>query len=341
MKNLLHTLKNYKTISIIGMDKNVGKTTTLNYILNETRGKFALGLTSIGRDGEEEDIVTSTHKPRIYIEKGTFVATSKNCFLDSDVTKEILAATGINTPMGEIIIFKALSDGFVQLAGPSFNYYLEYVCRELENLGCDIVIADGAISRKSLASPSVTKGTILCTGASLSKRMNKVVEDTAHTVKILSIENENDEEILRLSRHIMDTARIGIIDKNYKIKILNVMTALDASKDLVENLDENSKYVVINGILGDKLIENVMSSSDKYKGVTFLALDGTKLFLSKEILYRFGKSGGKIKVLSPINILCVTANPKSPYGYEFDKNRFLDSLRKEINLPVFDILGGD
>jgi hypothetical protein len=341
MKKLLHTLKKYKSISIIGMDKNVGKTTTLNYIINETEDNTILGLTSIGRDGEEEDVVTSTHKPRIYIRKNTYIATAKSCFLDSDVTKEIIATTGINTPMGEIVIFKALSDGYVQLAGPSFNYYLEHICSELQKLGCDIVIADGAISRKSLASPSVTKGTILCTGASLNKNIYKVVEQTAHSVKLLSTKPCENEEILKIAKEISSLSKVSIIDKHKNAKKLDVKTALDSSKEIIESLDEDSEYVVINGILGDKLLDNIMKNSTKYKGITFLVQDGTKLFLSKEVLYKFEKTGGRINSLSPINIICITANPKSPFGYEFDKDKFLGLLKSEIDLPVFDILGGE
>lgn len=341
MKKLLHTLKEYKSISIIGMDKNVGKTTTLNYIINETEDNTILGLTSIGRDGEEEDVVTSTHKPRIYIRKGTYIASAKSCLLDSDVTNEIIATTGINTPMGEIIIFRALSDGYVQLAGPSFNYYLEHICSELQKLGCDIVIADGAISRKSLASPSVTKGTILCTGASLNKNIYKVVDETAHAVKLLSTPVCENEELLKLAKEISNLSKVAIIDKYKNIKKLDVKTALDSSSEIIEALDEASDYVVINGILGDKLLDSIMKNSTKYKGITFLVQDGTKLFLSKEVLYKFEKTGGKIKVLSPINIICITANPKSPFGYEFDKDKFLNLLKSEIDLPIFDILGGE
>lgn len=341
MKKLLHTLKKYKSISIIGMDKNVGKTTTLNYIINEIEDNTILGLTSIGRDGEEEDIVTNTHKPRIYIRKNTYIATAKSCFLDSDVTKEIIATTGINTPMGEIIILKAISDGYIQLAGPSFNYYLEQICSELQKLGCDIVIADGAISRKSLASPSVTKGTILCTGASLNKNIYKVVEQTAHSAKLLSTPVCENKEILKLAKEISSYSKVSIIDKNKNIKKLDLKTALDSSKEIIEGLDEASQYVVINGILGDKLLDSIMKNSTKYKGVTFLVQDGTKLFLSKEVLYKFEKTGGRIKTLSPINIICITANPKSPFGYEFDKDKFLGLLKSEIDLPVFDILGGE
>jgi len=67
----------------------------------------------------------------------------------------------------------------------------------------------------------------------------------------------------------------------------------------------------------------------------------TKLFLSRETFYKFKNRGGIIKTINPINILCVTANPRSPYGYEFDKNRFSHELRKKLNVPVFDVIGGE
>jgi len=57
----------YESISIVGMAKNAGKTVTLNALLDEAyeNGKN-VGLTSIGRDGEKQDIVTQTEKPMIY-----------------------------------------------------------------------------------------------------------------------------------------------------------------------------------------------------------------------------------------------------------------------------------
>jgi molybdopterin-guanine dinucleotide biosynthesis protein len=330
-------LKKYNSLSIIGMDKNVGKTTTLNYILNEARGKITLGLTSIGRDGEEIDLVTSTEKPRIYVKKGSLIATAKNCFLNSDITKEILDNTSINTPMGEVIIFKALSDGYVELAGPSSNNYLKEICEKLKQLGLDLVIVDGALSRKTLASPGITDATILCTGAGLSRDINKVVDKTLHTVNLLSLDNEKNKEVLSLLKSIL---KVGVIYKDNTIKNLNIPTALDSSKEILENLNENSKYIVIKGVVVDKLLEDIMKGTDIYSEITFLVEDGTKLFLSKEVLYRFIKSGGNIKVINPIKIIGISINPKSPYGYEFDKNNFLDILRKNINLPVFDVIGG-
>jgi len=68
MKLLNLIQKKYKTISLVGMAKNCGKTTALNQIIMEAMDEnLVLGITSIGRDGEKQDIVTYTEKPLIYI----------------------------------------------------------------------------------------------------------------------------------------------------------------------------------------------------------------------------------------------------------------------------------
>ncbi len=123
--------------------------------------------------------------------------------------------------------------------------------------------------------------------------------------------------------------------------MLDVLTALESSKEIVEFLDETTSHVVIKGVVSDKLLEDIMTSTNEYKGVTFLVEDGTKLFLTRETLYKFKKQGGIIKTINKINIVCVTSNPKSPYGYEFDKHKFLDGLRNNLNVPVFDVIGGE
>ena len=315
MPSIFNMIREYESISIIGMNKNVGKTTTLNHILREARGRMALGLTSIGRDGEKIDGVTGTEKPKIYIQKGTIIATAKQCLLNSDITREILKTTGFNTPMGEIIICRAISDGYVDLGGPSVNSHMALICNELKRFGSKLVIVDGALSRKTFASPSITNATILSTGAAMSKSMVKVIDETSHIVKLLSLENEKDKVVLKIANEIFLSGKIGIILRDNSIKMLDVITALGSSKKIIELLDENTSYVVIKGVVTDKLLEDIMTSTNQYKGVTFLVEDGTKLFLTRETLYKFKKLGGIIKTINPINIVCVTSNPKSPYGY--------------------------
>lgn len=338
---ILELIRQYDSVSIIGMSKNVGKTTTLNQIIREAHGKFKLGITSIGRDGEELDLVTATAKPKIYIESGTVVATAKQCLLNSDITREILKTTGFNTPLGEIIICKALSDGYIDLSGPSVNSYMKEITKQLKKFGSDIVIIDGALSRKTFASPSITDATVLSTGAALSNNMNKVIEETSYAVKILSLESENDKKIISIAKKILLLANVGIIYKDNSYKVLDIATALASSKDIICCINCNVSHIIIKGVLSDKLLRDIMSVSNEYKDIVFLVEDGTKVFVQKDTLYRFQKQGGIIRVIAGINVVCVTANPNSPYGYEYDKVKFIECLRSSIDIPVFDVVGGD
>lgn len=87
---LLPLIEPYRSLSIIGMCKNAGKTTVLNRILSEMQetGK-TLGLTSIGRDGESVDVVTQTHKPGIYVREGTLIATAVEMLKYCDISREL------------------------------------------------------------------------------------------------------------------------------------------------------------------------------------------------------------------------------------------------------------
>ena len=336
MTNLLNNITKYSIISIIGLAKNVSKTTTLNYLIKNLKD-YKLGLTSIGRDGEKYDVITRLPKPRIFIKKGTIVATARQSFEESEVKMEILKTTEFNTPLGEILILKALSEGFIELAGPSINIYLQEICSELKNLGSDLILIDGAFDRRSYATPIISDATIVSTGASVSENMQNVINLTIHAIELLNLENEEDQEIIEISKDILKKSNIGIIDKQNSIILVDVLTSLDAAKDITEKLDENSKYIVIKGAITDKLLEDLMKSTDLYKGVIFLVEDATKLFLSKKVKEKFQNKGGILKVLNPINVIAVTINPTSPYGYQFDKNKFLNILKKNLNVPVYDL----
>ncbi|MFX1374200.1 MAG: hypothetical protein ACFFA0_00160 [Promethearchaeota archaeon] len=337
MVEFLKKLENIKIISIIGLAKNVSKTTTLNYIIRNIEEQYTLGLTSIGRDGEKYDVITELPKPQIFVKNGTYVVTAQKCFEESKIQFEIIKETGLNTPLGEILILKALTEGYVELAGPSINKHLLVICSELKNLGCDLILVDGAFDRRAYATPLISDATILSTGASVSRNMKDVIDLTIHTIKILNLEQEENLEITNISKKIFETSKVSIIDKTNVINYLKIETAIDAAQKIIENLNDNSQYVVINGAVTDKLLEDIMKSTQKYKGITFIVENATKFFLSKKTTEKFLKKGGILKVLNPINIIAITINPTSPYGYEFDKDKFLKSLQEKLQIPVYNL----
>ncbi|MCI7342919.1 MAG: hypothetical protein MSH33_03115, partial [Fusobacterium necrophorum] len=185
MINTYTFLKDHKRISIIGMEKNVGKTTLLNQLILDIADQKTLALTSIGRDGEEVDVVTSTHKPKIFVYPGTIVATARDCLANCDITKEILYTTNFTTPMGNIVVVRAITGGYVDIAGPSYNKQIKEILNIMESFGAEISIVDGALGRKSSAIGEVTDATVLATGAAFSLDMSKVIEETKKTTMLL------------------------------------------------------------------------------------------------------------------------------------------------------------
>lgn len=184
----VESILKYGSISIIGMEKNCGKTVVLNHILSRLADfNICTAVTSIGIDGETKDAVTHTVKPEITLHKGTLFATSASHYLTRHLQSEIIAMGADSTSLGQVVISRVLEAGKVLLSGPGDTPSLKRVIDQFHSLGADLVLVDGALSRKSLASPSVTEGMILCTGAALSLNIEQLVSLTKHTCNMINL----------------------------------------------------------------------------------------------------------------------------------------------------------
>ena len=86
---LISQIKKYNSISIVGMAKNTGKTTCLNYVLSKLKTEsYKVAVTSIGVDGEEKDILYDTLKPRITLFPGNIFVTSENHFDEKNLKQK-------------------------------------------------------------------------------------------------------------------------------------------------------------------------------------------------------------------------------------------------------------
>ena len=307
MKCLTELTAPYRTVSIIGMAKNAGKTTTLNFLIaNFRRQNISLALTSIGRDGEQTDVVTKTAKPEIFVFRGTLIVTTEQLLPLCDITKEILMLPDINTPMGRIVIVRALSDGFVQPAGPSITSQMS---RLLRRLPADKILVDGATSRKSPAGPGVTEAAILCTGAAVSRSKRDVINRTRHAVHILTLPKLKDERILAELQYITEETRA--IEKG---------------------------YIYFPGAVTDAAVLDLVMSGTDLKDVCLIAEDPSKIFIKPGTLDKLRIKQANLFVKTPIRLLALTVNPVSPYGIGFDAREFLENMRDAVSIPVYDVM---
>src|SRR3712207_9390961 len=89
--------------------------------------------------------------------------------------------------MGNIVVVRAITGGYVDIAGPSYNKQIKEILNIMERFGAEISIVDGALGRKSSAIGEVTDATVLATGAAFSLDMSKVIEETKKTTILLKI----------------------------------------------------------------------------------------------------------------------------------------------------------
>lgn len=329
----------YKIVSLIGMAKNAGKTMVLNHIIEAAiENHVKIGITSTGRDGESEDIVTKTEKPTIYVERGTIIATAKDLLLKCEAKVEILEVTPYTTSLGEVIIGKVRSSGLIQLAGPDVNAYMKDVVNKMLSYGAAIVLIDGAIDRKSVASPWIADAAILSTGAVISRNVEVVKNETLHQVELFQLEEVKCENIKKVADEIYERKGYAIVDKDGSVEELSIKTALNSGTIIGSAINEDSEFVILSGSLVERVITHIMDVCPYYKDVTFIVQDSTKIFIDRRSWRAFKSRGIKVKVLHPIKILAVTTNPYAPEGYFFEPQGFLQHMRQALSpIPVIDV----
>ncbi len=341
---LLDLIKDkYKIVSVVGMSKNAGKTVALNELITECdRGGVTLGLTSIGRDGESEDVVTWTHKPTIYVERGTLIATAEGLYELSQARLEILEITEFKTSMGAIMIAKAMSSGNIQLAGPCSNVDIRNVSERMLRYGADLVIVDGALDRISSASPAISDAAILSTGAVLSRNMDKVIEQSVHQVKLFSLPMIDDPEVEELARHMAFGRDIAVVHKTecgFETETLEIRTALGAGNKIADLVTEQTRYVLVSGSLVEKTLMDIAQRCRYFRDIVFIVQDATRIFVSSRSWQILLRKGLQVKVLDDINLLAVTVNPLAPEGYFFDPVSFRGRMQSFLEpLPVINVM---
>ncbi len=344
--NLLELVSDHhRIIAVIGMAKNAGKTVALNELIAQaSEHALGLGLTSIGRDGEKMDVVTSTCKPTIYVESGTLLATAEGLFDCSEARLELLEITDYGSPMGRILIARVIGPGNVQLAGPCTNTGIRDVSERMLAYGARLVLVDGALDRVSSASPAIADAAILSTGAVLSRDMNKVIEQTVHRVRLFQLQQVSEPWIKTVSDELGYAPGIVLIEEHeHRLERMDLpmKTALNAGSLIADAMNSSTRYVVISGALVAKTLLDIVQTTRNYKHVTFVVRDATRIFVDHRDWLRLQKLGVRVQVADPVDILAVTVNPYAPAGYFFEPIRFLEQLRDFLSpIPVFDVVHG-
>lgn len=324
-------ISNYNSISIVGLEKNTGKTECLNYILNRIKtkaNKFAI--TSIGIDGEKTDQVTKTDKPEISIPENMLFVTSEKHYMQRKLLSEIVDVDSKHTALGRLLTAKAIIEGKVLLSGPASTSDLKKIISKMNQWGVKTTIVDGALSRLSLASPAITDALILATGAAVSANIVQLVKKTEYVYKLITIK-QTEKEIANKLENIQNG--LWAIDDNGTVNDLKIPSVFMLEQYKNEVFKHGNKIYVA-GAISDKLLNFFRMQK---QNVELVIRDFTRVFASQEAYNMFVKKGGKISTVFASKLLAITVNPQSPSGYCLNSDKLISAMQKKIEIPIYDV----
>jgi len=318
-----------RRVALVGLAKNTGKTETLAAILAaHAQEGVTVGVTSIGRDGEERDVIDPRiAKPRVRLRRGSLVASTGALLRASGLTHERLVKTGVRTPLGEVVIARLQQEGAVEVAGPSAAADVRAVSEAMAGLGARQILIDGAIDRRAASAPAVAEGLVMATGAVLGEQLEAVVAATAEAV---------------------DLARLApFADGGDPPVPVPRSVALGAAAQEIAGLLRAHPKVhafALEGALSERFLEGVLEARQERAGreLVLVARDPTKVFLSRRGPRWYERQGLSLRVREPIELLAITVNPVAPQSHSFQPGQLREAIAAAVGeeIPVVDVREG-
>jgi hypothetical protein len=342
-----------RRLALVGLAKNTGKTVTLAALLRELESEGRLiGVTSVGRDGEERDVIdVRIEKPRVNLWAGSLVATTDGLLSVSGVSHTVLESTGVRTPLGRVLIARLRDRGAIEVAGPSAAEDVRAVGDAMLGHGAEQVLIDGAIDRRAASSPAVTDGLVMSTGAVLGDELGEVVSRTRDAVEVVRLPELEDPRLRVLAEQAQSGDGDGrgaavLVGEDYEPAALAPRFVLTSEPEqIAATLQANppARWLIVPGALPEAFMQGLLRARRGQEGPLGLVVaDSTRVFLSERGPGWYARQGLEIRTLRSTALEAITVNPLAPQSHSFDSVRLRAALGEAIDdVPTFDVLHPD
>ncbi len=355
--SLAHIVANARIqrLSLIGLAKNVGKTTATNHLLQMLleHGLYEareLGLTSLGLDGEATDAMTGLPKPRYVPQAGLLLATTAELLRQAEsegARFQRLQQLPGRTAIGPVVLARIEQPGRVVIAGPTLLRDLRFTLDRFSASGAKLGIVDGAINRLGAAAPTITDACILCVGASIAATPALAARRSVEALKRLTIQRSARSDAYM---NLQAQARLLCFRSDQPEMAAATFGGptepQTEARWIVEQMRDNEQvFYFLHGALTEELTRALLSQLPQQltdRRAEFIVEDATKIFCHAITLRRLAARGLEVRVARPIRILAITINPFTP-EYSCSPQQFLDALLRELPEnypPVIDVISG-
>jgi hypothetical protein len=338
-----------RRLALVGLAKNTGKTEALGALLRELEGDGRrVGVTSVGRDGEERDVIDfRIEKPRIELAGGSLVATTDGLLRASGLPHELLDETSIRTPLGRVLIVRLRGPGAIEVAGPSGAEDVREVADAMLAHGAEQVLIDGAIDRRAASSPDVADGLLVSTGAVLSEDIDEVVLQTLDAIELVRLPRVDDgtdagRRVRAIAAGAPHSTSQFVGEEGEPVALPPRFILSGDAEQVAQLLDANpsARWLIVSGALPDRFLRTILHAAHRRRRELVLVVsDPTRVFLSKRGPAWYRRQGIQIETLNAIALEAITVNPVAPQSHRFDSAELRALLADAIpDIPFFDVL---
>ncbi len=318
-----------RSIAIVGISKNAGKTTLLNHILS-LRQSGTWGVFSTGIDGEERDSVFKTPKPAVKLGSNTIFCCDTQTLEGHGSGVCILEKLPESTAKRQLWLVKSLVELQTEITGPASVKDQIKVLQTMNSLGAGKVLIDGSLDRKSIALSKAVDAVAAVIGASFGS-----LDSIINEIRRLRILNElplpaNPEpktEILLASESIH-------LFKSGAWQQTRISSMFGNEKELKKLLAEKVETIYIPGAVTDSVYKALRATFMESK-IRVLLRHPECLKLGLTNLERFVEENNP-EVLIPFKIKAWAINSNAIGSRAIDAADFRAKLRNtfsDMELP--------
>jgi hypothetical protein len=308
-----------RVVAVVGLSKNCGKTTFLNWYISREQGSV-VGVTTTGRDGEEIDLVTNDKKPKVKLPAGVYFTAFENVYMEKAVWVEGICKLPFRVIGKNLWLYKTLGAIETEIVGPSHLKEQESLIDIFEKYGCDTVLIDGSLDRKSIC---------------LSERVDEIVLVIGAAAGWIE---EIKEQVSGIRYQVSGIRyqEIGGMVKYKNVVETNFKSIYGHENSVIDILMQQPEWVYFPGALTEyswlKLKKYILDFKGKlvfnHPLNVRIGLRDLKEMINKKGLY------SRLR----FNLSCVAVNSYSPYNEHIDVDLLREEIRKMfIEKEVIDV----
>ena len=313
---------NWKIAAIVGLSKNAGKTTFLNWIVSKYADR-KIGIITTGRDGEEIDLVGGHYKPKVLVPAGSFFSTGEKVIKRNGNSLNVISKLPYVAGGQRLWLVQSTEKIYSEIIGPATASDQVELAKMILSFGANHVFIDGSLDRKSIALSNEIDTILLVAGAS-GGDLDYINKETSRIALLANIP--------KIKILIDDYTKISYKFNN-KIFITELNSILNQEKKILENPNiDAAEWIYFPKAFTARNFEKLHSALEN---VNFIFYHPLHIQLKFDQLERIIE---KTCVINKIKIDAIVLNSYSVKGNHLDCEILRSEIRKGFpEIPVIDI----